>query len=106
MKEFKKYTQKFPKLYPHEPSIEQLEIIVKNPKNMLVQARAGSGKTTTMICKAHYLHTELKVPTDKIAFIAFNKSAVTDIKDKCRNKGFAEFQNAFTFHSLGLRIFE
>lgn len=99
-----KYFKKSPDFYPFLPSSEQQAVIVDMSQNLLVKARAGSGKTTTMVWKTHFLHHALGVPTDKIAFIAFNRSAVADLKQKCRDKNFWEFQNAFTFHSLAGKI--
>ncbi len=99
-----KYFKKYNILYPHTPSREQKAVITNLDKHLLVQARAGSGKTTTMIWKTHFLHHVLKIPTNEILFVAFNKKAVEDIKKSCQRKGFWEFQNACTFHSLAGKI--
>jgi superfamily I DNA and RNA helicase len=79
-------TYKKEDIYSNTPSTEQKKIIRDMSQYLLIQARAGCGKTTTMIWKTHFIHKYLHIPTEKIIFLAFNKSAAEDIRKKCREK--------------------
>lgn len=80
-----------------EPSNYQKAILnaVRNTRdNLLVDAKAGSGKTSTLILIAN----EITKQNKKCLFLAFNKSIVTELQNKisldnCEIK---------TLHSLGL----
>lgn len=66
---------------------------VKNhrPIDILVKATAGSGKTTTIVKASKFLS-----PSLDIAFLAFNKSIVLELKDRL-----PDFVKCSTLHSLG-----
>lgn len=63
--------------------------------NILVEAVAGSGKTTTLI-------EILKLCQYKTLFLAFNKSIQTDINAKIEELGLTQGKS-MTMHSLGLQ---
>jgi DNA helicase-4 len=84
---------------------EQALAIAKTDRNLLLKARAGSGKTTTIACKTAYLIEHEKVNPDEIMILAFNKKAAEEIKNRIRNNyGLKDFTNAMTFHSLSHKI--
>jgi DNA helicase-2/ATP-dependent DNA helicase PcrA len=65
---------------------------IKSGQNVMVQAVAGSGKTTTM------LESMKTIDSNKsVAFLAFNKSIAEELKTKVPG-----FVKAATFHSLGM----
>ncbi len=71
-----------------------LNNVQNNNQNLLVNAKAGAGKTSTLIMIADLLNKQNK----KCLFLAFNKSIVNELSlkitsDKCQIK---------TVHSLGL----
>ena len=71
-----------------------IDFIRNNNENLLVNAKAGSGKTSTLIL----ISEEILKQNKKCLFLAFNKSIVTElqskiISDDCQIK---------TLHSLGL----
>lgn len=72
-----------------EPTTEQLDIIDCEEKNLIINALAGSGKTSTLIMYAN------KYPNKKFLYLAYNKS----IKEEAE-KLFPKNVKAFTFHSL------
>ena len=76
----------------------QLDIfkaIKDSDKNIIVNAVAGSGKTTTIVeaCK------RLKLFPNKVQFLAFNKSIANELSEKL--KGYAQVN---TLHSFGYAV--
>ena len=65
-----------------QPSDEQLEIIANSTGNTLVTARAGSGKTTLSVYRALFLIAALNVPPRTILMLAFNRSAVLELRER------------------------
>lgn len=80
----------------HTPSKYQQAILnwLKNGSgNALVQARAGSGKTSTLVMLAD------NIPTNKTAtFLAFNKSIATELGERLPSH-----VSSSTFHSLAFK---
>lgn len=77
------------------PYQEKIFDFVANGKgNAVVEAVAGSGKTTTIV-KA----LELTKPTDKVAFLAFNKHIATELKKRA-----PDHVHVSTIHSLGYSV--
>jgi DNA helicase-2/ATP-dependent DNA helicase PcrA len=79
----------------HKPTKEQERIyhfVTKRPENLLIEARAGAGKTTVL--------TEILklLPVDKdITFLAFNKHIAEELKDRI-----PQHVRCYTSHGLGL----
>ncbi len=65
----------------------------------VVEATAGSGKTTTLVMVARTLVEELRVPPSEVAFLAFNRSAAAELARRL-----PEGVVALTLHALGLRV--
>jgi DNA helicase-2/ATP-dependent DNA helicase PcrA len=65
----------------------------------VVEATAGSGKTTTLVMVARALVEELGVPPQRVAFLAFNRSAAAELRSRLP-VGVV----ALTLHALGLRV--
>ena len=65
-----------------QPSEEQLGIIANSTGNTLVTARAGSGKTTLSVYRALFLIAALGVPPRTILMLAFNRSAVLELRER------------------------
>lgn len=72
------------------------DTLLHTPYNIVVEACAGSGKTTTIIKMLDFIEN-----SKKILFVAFNKDIVSDIKGKIIN---GENIHIRTLHSLGLNI--
>lgn len=89
-------------------SEEQENAIFKNnDTNVLLRARAGSGKTSVIVEKINYLISNNLCKPSEILILAFNKKASEEIKERMQKKFNANyFVNARTFHSLGHKIVE
>jgi DNA helicase-2/ATP-dependent DNA helicase PcrA len=80
------------------PSTQQAAVfdwIVNGSGSAFVEAVAGAGKTTTLI-------EACKLLKGGIAFVAFNKKIVDEIKDRLARLGLPNI-DAATFHSLGFK---
>lgn len=92
------------------PDKEQLAAISTCNKNVEVIARAGSGKTATILNRAQFLIEHCNVSPESILILAFNKKAVAEMQDRmtAANKkvGRGEEDNPFieTFHALAHSI--
>lgn len=64
--------------------------------NAVINAKAGSGKTTTLIHSLSLIPNKLKV-----LFVAFNKHIVTELNDRIKSKDNIDIK---TVHSLGLSM--
>jgi DNA helicase-4 len=93
----------------HLPSFpineEQAEALANTSYNLLVGARAGSGKTRLIAYRTALLLQEGVQNPDELMILAFNVNAATEIRDRIRREfGFERFKNARTFHSLAYRL--
>ena len=93
----------------HLPSLpindEQAKALANTSDNLLVRARAGSGKTRLIAYRTALLLQEGVQNPDEIMILAFNVNAATEIRNRIqRGFGFARFKNARTFHSLAHRL--
>ena len=98
------YVQRFiAERFGYADDQEKAKAVVKSDQNVLVKARAGSGKTTTIACKTVWLIEKEGVHPDRILVLAFNRKAAKEISQaicsKCKH-----FRNARTFHSLAYQL--
>lgn len=92
--------------------IEQAAAVLSENKSLLVQARAGSGKTRVLIARFIYVAKVLNVPENEIVLLAFNKSVREEIISKLEviyaaNKwplGINLKDSVHTFHSFASGI--
>lgn len=80
------------------PTDEQLSVIVSDEDSTLVIARAGSGKTSTLVNKVYYLCTFWGVDPREILFLTFNRDAIADVKARFKKE--ADKPAMSTFHAL------
>jgi len=88
-------------------SNEQFLAIADTNQSLLLRARAGSGKTTTLSTKISYLINCEKIEKNKIVALCFNSSAAKNIIKKLHddfNIEYREKENITTFHSLAGQI--
>lgn len=83
------------------PSGEQKTIIdaISNGNNILVDAVAGSGKTTTVLFIAE------KNPNKKILQITYNKQLKLEVREKVIAKGYNNLE-IHTYHSLSVKFYD
>jgi len=84
--------------------------------NVLLKARAGSGKTSTICLKTMFLIEKYNINPDEILILAFNKEARVKIKkdlyekygfkNYLNDKNAAGFENVKTFHSFAKSIYD
>lgn len=82
---------------------QQMECIVKNPRNQLVIAGAGTGKTTTIIGKVKFLLGSHLCSEDEICVLSFTNAAATEMGQRLYAQTNAKI-HVSTFHSMGLEI--
>ena len=78
-----------------EYQIEIFKTIEKGVNNLIINASAGSSKTTTIVNAIRFIPEK-----KKILFVAFNKDIVEKIRSEAEHKNV----NVCTFHSLGFSI--
>ncbi|MFH1644034.1 MAG: UvrD-helicase domain-containing protein [bacterium] len=86
---------------------EKVKVLSATNKNILVQARAGSGKTETIALKVRQLIKFYGVKPDEILVLAFNSKAAEEFRNRINEYCDAEIAtkaNTLTFHALAKRI--
>jgi len=93
-------TSKASKTLSWTPSEEQQHICdcIKKGNNVVVDACAGSGKSTTILSVAH------TIPTKKILQITYNASLRKEFKEKVTEYGIKNI-DVHTYHSLAVQYF-
>ena len=88
----------------------QAAIILDDHKNTIVTARAGSGKTRTIVAKVSYLIGHERIPPEEIIIFAFNKKACLEVNERLTkitidgNPLFEKIPKiATTFHAFAYR---
>lgn len=96
---------------PYRLDSNQSAVILDTHKNCLVTARAGSGKTRTVVAKIIYLLAHEHVNPEEIIVFAFNRKARTEINQRLTKitvDGKPLFERvpeiATTFHAFAFRL--
>lgn len=83
----------------------QEEAVKTRNRNTLIVAAPGSGKTTVIVNRVHYLSDTLKVPDKNIIVITFTKMAAMNMKNRYKEKFKTQTAPFFgTFHGLFYKI--
>lgn len=97
---------------PYTLDPNQAAIVLENAKNCLVTARAGSGKTRTIVARVIYLIARQGVQPDEIVVFTFNKKATFEVNARLANitvAGRPLFRGANiarTFHSFAFNYLD
>ena len=84
---------------------EQARAIAYTLQNFLLQARAGSGKTTTIINKAIIEVNKYNLSPEELRILTFNRDTVKDlIKKLAGAEIFSNTKIASTFHSFACEV--
>ncbi|MEI8103262.1 MAG: UvrD-helicase domain-containing protein, partial [Chlorobium sp.] len=86
------------------PDDEQASAIGEVWKNTQVIARAGSGKTTTLVNRAYFLQKHCGVAPSEMLLLAFNKKAADEMAERLDKKLNGNIPHTMTFHSLAYAI--
>lgn len=82
---------------------EQRKIILRDDDYCLINAGAGSGKSTTMAAKVKYLVDKLNIKPEEIIMLTFTKKSSEDLEEKV-NTTLELGIPVSTFHSLGMKF--
>jgi DNA helicase-4 len=88
---------------PEMPDPEQAAAIGAVHDNILVTARAGSGKTRTLVTRAAFLVKHCRVAPDELLLLVFNRAAAEEIRERLKQMG-CDVPHAMTFHALAHAI--
>jgi DNA helicase-4 len=88
----------------HELDEEQLEAVATTHTNVLITARAGSGKTRTLTSRAIFLQTHCHIDPTELLIVAFNKRAADEIRKRLSDVIDGPLPHIRTFHSLAYGI--
>lgn len=83
---------------------EQSTAIASFGKHIQVIARAGSGKTTTLVNRAIFLQRHCHIPPNQIILLAFNRRAAEEIKERLEKYFEESIPHVMTFHALAYAI--
>lgn len=90
----------FDTLFAYPLDEQQRDSIVTLEDNTLVVSAAGSGKTSTIIGKTHYLVDQVEINPNKILLISYTRKAAGELRDRLDYEGIT----CSTFHRLALDI--
>ena len=82
---------------------EQRKIVLRNDDYCLINAGAGSGKSTTMAAKVKYLVDKLNVNPQEIIMLTFTKKSSEELDEKVNDLLDLGIPVS-TFHSLGMKF--
>lgn len=83
---------------------EQSTAIASYGKHIQVIARAGSGKTTTLVNRAIFLQKHCHLPPNQLILLAFNRKAAEEIKERLEEYFGDSIPHVMTFHALAYAI--
>ncbi len=106
----KKYKSYFENIYNEIDSNIRLDInqkiaILASPRNELIIAGAGSGKTTTIAAKIKFMVDILKINPQEILLLSYTNDAVLEMKKIIVDK-FGIRTNIMTFHKFALELLD
>lgn len=87
----------------HNLDDQQVFCIMKQAHNHNVVARAGTGKTTTIIGKVKYLLNTMKYDPSEILVLSYTHAVAKEMKDRLERDTGADITGS-TFHRFGYTI--
>lgn len=86
------------------PDNEQSVAIGETIHHTQVIARAGSGKTSTIVNRAYFLQRHCNVAPSEIMLLAFNRKAANEIAERLEKLCGTSIPHVMTFHALARAI--
>ncbi|HNT78249.1 MAG TPA: UvrD-helicase domain-containing protein [Anaerolineae bacterium] len=83
---------------------EQAAAVAATGGDIQVTARAGSGKTRTLVTRAIFLQKHCHISPHALLLLAFNKKAVKEMKDRLAQVLGTALPHVMTFHALAHAI--
>ena len=87
-----------------QPGRQQVEAIGAVEGNVQVVARAGSGKTATLVNRALFLQLHCGVSPDEVLLLAFNRKAADEMRERIAPFIQDSTLHVMTFHALAYAI--
>jgi DNA helicase IV len=87
-----------------EPDLEQAAAIGAVDGHVQLVARAGSGKTATLVNRALFLQQHCHVSPDEMLLLAFNRKAAEEMRDRLTSKLQGAIPHTMTFHALAFAL--
>lgn len=84
--------------------LEQAAAVGSVDFHTLVSARAGSGKTATLINRALFLNKHCGVGANEILMLAFNRDAAQEMRNRLEEAAGQSFPHVMTFHALAYAL--
>lgn len=86
--------------------IQQARAVATTSNDLRLVARAGSGKTRTIVTRALFLHLHCRVDPGAIVLVAFNRKAVEEISNRLRAAlpPGVRLPHVVTFHALAYAL--
>jgi DNA helicase IV len=88
----------------NKPDLEQSTAIGSVNSHVQVIARAGSGKTSTLVNRAIFLQKHCGIKPSEILLLAFNKKAVQEIRERLQKHLQNDISYVMTFHALAYHL--
>ncbi|MEH2275950.1 MAG: UvrD-helicase domain-containing protein [Nostoc sp.] len=86
------------------PGLEQTAAIGALEGHIQVVARAGSGKTSTLVNRALFLQKHCGIAPNEILLLAFNRKAVEEIRERLTLQLQSSIPHVMTFHALAYAL--
>ena len=83
---------------------EQASAVAALGGDVLVTARAGSGKTRTLVTRAVFLQQHCGVKPNELLLLAFNKKAALEMQDRLHTVLKDDVPHVMTFHALAYAL--
>ena len=87
-----------------QPDREQAAAIGAVEGNVQVVARAGSGKTSTLVNRALFLQQYCGIAPDEMLLLAFNRGAAKEMQDRLTSYLQDSIPHVMTFHALAYAL--
>jgi len=84
----------------HRLDNEQAQAVAATGGDILVVARAGSGKTHTLVTRAAFLQKHCRVRSNELLLLAFNNKAAREMRDRLHDLLDGDVPHVMTFHAL------
>jgi len=95
-----RFVQKWAETKGTHLDIQQAKAVSTVGRDVQVIARAGAGKTRTLITRALFLQVHCNVSPDELLLLAFNKSAALEMQDRLDRSLAENCPHVMTFHAL------
>jgi len=83
---------------------EQAAAVASLGSDVLVTARAGSGKTRTLATRAIFLIKHCRVSPHSMLLLAFNKRAANEMRERLQDSLDGDLPHVMTFHALAYAL--